>query len=129
MRTEDQIMADAADRPPFSNGTEGETWTARWCAGCVHDAAFQRDQADSGCPLLTVAILGRTPAEWFEQPFGEQGAYGANRYHCVEWRPEGEGPGGEPMPQPDPPGQGVLFGRDGLVGARMLTREPTRESV
>lgn len=82
-----------------------------------------RDGSGSGCPLVGVAILGRTPAEWLKQPQGEQGAYARNRFHCVEFRdvdsPPGEGR--EPDPVPDPPGQAVLLDRDEFSGVRMLS--------
>lgn len=56
--------AYAAARPgaPFSNGTEGEAWMDQWCNHCLHDQAPPEDSG--GCPLLLVALLGNTPAEW-----------------------------------------------------------------
>lgn len=52
------------DRPPFSNGTEGDAWTSRWCSRCVKD-----DGDTVFCELLTTALLGQTPAEWVpDQP-------------------------------------------------------------
>jgi hypothetical protein len=63
----------AADRMAFSNGTEGDAWMARWCYRCVHE---------EDCPLLLVALLGKTPASWQEQDRMSLG----NQYRCIEFR-------------------------------------------
>jgi hypothetical protein len=63
----------ALDRRPFANGHEGQSWMAAWCERCAHE---------NTCPLLTTALLGRTPAAWTEiDP-----AALAGRYHCAQWR-------------------------------------------
>ena len=66
----------AAPHAPFSNGTEGEAWMQRWCYRCVHDR-------DEDCPLLTVAMIDRTPAAW--TPTDPHGL--ADRYTCAEFTP------------------------------------------
>jgi hypothetical protein len=120
MRTDDEIMAGAQPGSPFSNGTEGYGWQSRWCGRpCAHDAAFQRDERGAtGCPLLLVALTGSTPSEWLRQPAGSP-----DRYHCIEFRAEGDGPAG-PQPIPDPPGQGALLPREPYEAVRMLTPQP-----
>jgi len=62
------------DRRPFSNGSEGETWTYNVCGGgrdglgCIHDSAYgQADEelgAEVHCPLITLSMLGVWPHEW-----------------------------------------------------------------
>ncbi|HLU99158.1 MAG TPA: hypothetical protein VKZ89_20175 [Thermobifida alba] len=125
-----EAMARSRDRTPFSNGTEGAAWMAAWCHRCVHDADA-RDMNGPGCPLVFVAIQGRTPAEWDDGPRDENGLYGlADQYQCTYFRDE-DGPDGggdpEPQPIPDPPGQEALLPRTGLEGARILTDHPTAD--
>lgn len=68
----DEEMARAALKIPFSNGFEAETWTNLWCEdGCI----FYND-----CPLITVAIMNRTPAAWILREPG-----GLNKYTCTEY--------------------------------------------
>lgn len=55
MRTESEILADARDRRPFSNHTEYEVWRVDRCDDCY---------LEPSCPLLLVALLGKTPQEW-----------------------------------------------------------------
>lgn len=86
MRTLNEVEHDAIDRMPFSNSTEGDTWMARWCDMCVHDAPARRGDYANACPLVAVALTGVTPAEWEPlEPLrlGEQ-------YRCTEYEPEGE---------------------------------------
>ena len=71
-----------------------------------------------------IAIQGRIPGEWFEQPWGADGPP-LDRYHCIEFRPPGGGGGGrEPRPRPDPPDMDALFPRPSPE-RRMLTAAPT----
>lgn len=66
-------LARARDGRAFSNGFEGESWTRVWCADC--------QIGEEHCPLIGVALLGRTPAAWEErQPMD------LNRYVCHEYR-------------------------------------------
>jgi hypothetical protein len=117
MRTDVQIMADAADGPAFSNRSEYDYWAdgGRGCYDCAND-----DQAtETWCPILSVALLGKWPAEW------------ARRVHrpdptstgfeivdeCSEFlrRPDdGDDDGPKPPPAPTPPaaqlpGQADIF--------------------
>lgn len=100
MRDLDAIMEDAREGSPFSNGTAGEMWMGDWCYRYKVDAAFQRDESPEGCPLLLVALLDKTPAEWTET--------GIQDYHCSEFDEDhgddgddGEGPPvGPTWPQP-----------------------------
>lgn len=79
----------------FSNGYEGDCWQAAWCGTCRHDSqgvVTSAGQAEVFCPLIDVALLGRTPAEWTEI---DRSAL-AGRYRCerYEARP-GERDAGE----------------------------------
>jgi hypothetical protein len=83
MRTQAEITADAADRPPFANGTEGEIWMARWCEECANDSPELVDRGE-GCPLLLIALLGKTPKEWPVNPTG--GDYTCDEFvQAPEW--------------------------------------------
>lgn len=62
---------------PFSNSTDWEIWSHNVCQGagnpdrhCVND-----DEDAGGCPLILLAMVDRTPAEWI----GPRG-----RYRCTE---------------------------------------------
>jgi hypothetical protein len=74
MRTEAEISAAATDGSPFSNGTEGYAWMDNWCGRCLNND----EETELWCPILTVALFGKTPSEWLEQPWGQ-----------VKGRPEG----------------------------------------
>lgn len=118
-------MSDLTPRdvPPFSNSDEGYGWTASWCDRCLVDAPFRNGISPTGCPLLIIALTGRTPAEWIDGPRDEHGCYSiADQYHCVNFRAPGGG--GEPRPKPTPRGQLELFGRDEHEGRRTLTPLP-----
>lgn len=82
-----------------------------WCYRCTIDGPYQRDESPEGCPLILIALTGRTPAEWTET--------GTQDYTCTEFV---EDTGGDPdthedstavprFPQPPPvmPGQLGLF--------------------
>jgi hypothetical protein len=113
------------DRPPFANGTEGEGWIESWCNRCLVDAPFRNGISPTGCPLIAVALTGRTPAEWLDGPRDEHGRYSiAHKYTCVNFRRPGGGGGREPRPKPTPRGQLELFGRDEHEQRRMLTPLP-----
>jgi len=46
--------------PAFSNSTEFEMWSARWCDRCGKD-----DGESVFCPILNVALLGDlVPEQW-----------------------------------------------------------------
>lgn len=76
MRTYEE--ADAAARPgsPFSTSTEGEMWMERNCQRCANDTPAQVDRGE-GCPLVLIALLGKTPAEWTRT--------GLSSYRCAEF--------------------------------------------
>lgn len=112
MRTFEEAYAASIEQPAFSNADEGYGWTSSWCDRCIHDRSARLDHVAPdprnngliGCPLLAVAMLGdRTPVEWIRSA-------GADRYHCVEFRDESDGPG-EPEPGPPPvvDGQADIF--------------------
>jgi hypothetical protein len=114
MRALDAIMGDAREGSPFSNSTSGEMWMGDWCYRCTVDAPFQRDESPTGCPLILVALTGKTPAEWTET--------GMQDYTCSEFV---EDTGGDPdthedstvlprWPQPAQPmpGQLDIFGQE-----------------
>lgn len=69
----DEELARATERMPFSNGFEGEAWMGAWCYRCIRY---------DDCNLITVSLLGRTPAAWTEvHPRGL-----TDRYRCSEFR-------------------------------------------
>lgn len=69
----DGEMDRAVPRPAFANGFEGESWMSLWCVDCVNDV-------DNDCPLVGVALLGRTPRAWDDASPGH-----LNRYVCNEF--------------------------------------------
>lgn len=126
--TLDKLYAEAIDEPPFSNADEGYGWAANWCDRCVHDKDQRGEEITGpGCSLLAVALMGRTPIQWLDQkrvtPDGRMyETYSRqDQYHCINFRDEDDGPGGEPQPIPDPPGQLTLLPRETYEGVRMLT--------
>lgn len=64
MKTFDEAMATAIDRRPFSNNTEWEVWSYNHCDDCFHVET---------CPLILVALHGKTPVEWPRDEDGELG--------------------------------------------------------
>lgn len=123
-------LARSRDVPAFSNGTEGETWMYNWCHRCLRDAPFRNMGKGSGCPLVLVSLMSRTPAEWLDGPRDEQGRYSmADQYHCIEFRAPGDGGGGEPRPRPDPRGMDGLFPRPERQTRMFVQPEPVRETA
>lgn len=110
MRTYQEAYDAARDEPPFCNGTEGYDWLAAWCERCFHDKGTRDGSDPVGCPLVMVALMGRTPSEWLDGPRNEHGHYRiVGKYHCVEFRDEDDpGPGYEPV-EPASPDQMELF--------------------
>ena len=104
---------------PFSNGTEGFAWVANWCDRCIHDKPAREDQYEDACGIFTLSLTGRTPSEWIEQEWGEKGPP-VDRYHCVMFRDEDDGPPPPTEPEPTPPGQGELLPMEDFVGSRMF---------
>jgi hypothetical protein len=106
--TFDEANAKAREGSPFSNGFEGEHWMANNCHRCIHDKPARDGSDPTGCPLILVAYLGKTPAEWLEKNRSSLG----DQYTCLYFRDENDGPGPhEPTPIPDPPGQLTLCPR------------------
>ena len=145
MRTEEQIRADAADRRPFSNGSEFDMWADRHCYECVND----NPDTETYCPILNVGMLGEGwPREWTRKyvKFGKRIA-GTTRVEvsettaddpdgsefvdtCTEFE-ERRDPGlGDPEPEPEPPP--VCEGQMDIIDAYLptalaeLTRAPER---
>lgn len=112
MRSYAEIMAGARDQSPFSNHTEWEIWSARWCERCANDTPEKVDRGE-GCPLILAALMRKTPAEWLDDDEH------THTYRCIEFRHQGDGPDPEPQPIPDPPGQGTLLPREPYEGPRM----------
>jgi hypothetical protein len=134
MRSYEEAMAASKDEPAFSNGTEGYAWMANWCDECVNND----EETELWCPLLTVALLQRTPVEWVEQPWGQvKGAPEGetaprlgDTYHCTEFRQRPE-PGDEDDPEPEPEPPPVCDGQLDLIDAYLETAlaELTPKSV
>ena len=122
MRTEDEILKGAVDRPAFSNGTSWEIWSYNWCCRCKNDSmGLNPDAREKFCPLITVAVCHqKTPTEWT----GDD-----QDYTCIEFDERGKRGGGghEPRPKPEPPDMSGLFERpDRRV--RML-KQPAESAV
>jgi hypothetical protein len=105
MRTDEQIMADAADERPFSNHSEYEVWadSGNGCYDCAHD----NPDAERYCPILSAALLGKWPREWTRAAHQWQVGDKSGSYEvvdeCVEFerRPDdGDGPPPEPRTGP-----------------------------
>jgi hypothetical protein len=85
MPSYDDAMDRAADRPAFSNGFEGDAWMERWCHQCRHV---------EDCPLLLVAMIGMTPAEWQELNRGDLGGqYDCTKFEGALWAGRSAGTG------------------------------------
>jgi hypothetical protein len=68
------------DRIPFSNGTEGQAWTAVWCEHCVHDHDISHDPdgPGPGCTMLVEAMVGGDDWQWPEAWTAEPPSLGFN---------------------------------------------------
>lgn len=128
MRSYDEIYEDATDEPPFSNNTSYEIWAERWCYRCKVDAAFQRDEALDGCPLLTIAVIGMTPRE-FAPAADPREACGD--YECTEFVEADEDGEGEPEPEPEPQPVSEMDGQLDILSvfADRIAEQPQREAV
>lgn len=72
MQSLDDEFDRAISKQPFANGFEGDSWTAAWCYSC---------KLESTCPLIMIAVLGRTPVQWEEVNPGGL----SDRYRCSEY--------------------------------------------
>jgi hypothetical protein len=107
MRTAEQIMADAADGPAFSNGSEYSYWanSGKGCYDCVHD----NPATETYCPILSVGLLGRWPKEWAHSAVGWTSTDGSRSGsyevvgQCTEFERRRKGGGDGPKPKPAPP--------------------------
>lgn len=122
--TYEQAWATARDKTAFSNGFEGECWMGAHCERCINDSDELVNRGE-GCPLILIALEGRTPAEWADDKPGSL----TERYRCAYFRSEDDGPDAEPKPIPDPPGQLVMAPREPFEQARMLTEFPQPAEV
>lgn len=111
MRTEEAIAASAVDERAFSNGSEYEIWAGRYCYECVHDDP----RIETFCPILSVALLGRWPAEWTRhQVKTRYGQYEAVDT-CTEFEQPRDDDGDDEPPsgpgpfEPEIPGQVDIF--------------------
>lgn len=136
MRSYAEAEAASKDEPAFSNGSEGHSWTDRWCDTCVHDRSARIDEVKPdprnngllGCALLAVAIMGRTPEEWTEQPWqqipgrpeGQTAPELGGKYVCSEYE-EDRHDEGDDDPEPDPEPPPVVEGQLDLIDAYLDT--------
>lgn len=67
----DEEYDRAHDTSAFSNSTDGHAWMGLWCEDCNHY---------EDCPLILVAMMGRTPLTWSERE-----PRSLNRYTCREF--------------------------------------------
>ncbi len=49
---------------PFSNSTEWDMWSGRWCDRCRRDAPYREGVSQEGCPLILTALSGEVPERW-----------------------------------------------------------------
>ncbi|MGW2844410.1 hypothetical protein [Streptomyces sp. NPDC001274] len=117
----DALYDEARPEPAFSNSADAEQWTEANCGTCIHDKNHRTDITAPGCPLILVALQNRRPIQWLAAEDS------TNRYTCIEYRHENDGPDPEPQPIPDPPGQLSLVPREPYEGHRMLTLLPAPE--
>lgn len=106
--TADEVFAKAAEGSPFSNGTEGYAWMENNCHRCVHDKPARNDDYENACPIILVAYVGKTSAEWLRKDGFRLG----DQYTCLYFRDENDPGPDEPTPIPDPPGQLTLCPRE-----------------
>jgi hypothetical protein len=58
----------AACHRPFSNGTEGDAWEAKWCRHCARDHNIHLDHGP-GCDLFATAFFDEGwPEGWIPEP-------------------------------------------------------------
>jgi hypothetical protein len=110
--TYDEAFEHATEQRAFSNGTEWEIWSYNNCFRCANDGMGVGED-EPNCPLICVALMDRTPAEWSQT--GDL----PGDYVCIYFRDRDDPGGREPEPVPDPPGQLELVPRGEYEGTRM----------
>lgn len=61
-------FTEACQRP-FSNGTEGDAWMAKWCRYCARDHDMHDPNPEGpGCSMVTMSMLGEWPESWIPEP-------------------------------------------------------------
>jgi hypothetical protein len=111
----DTLWEQSRDQPPFSN-SDGYAWFEANCTTCIWEKPARQGDEGNGCPLVLLALVGRTPAQWIAGNPDDI----SSKYTCIEYRHEDDGPDPEPKPIPTPPGQGELLPRQPYEGVRML---------
>lgn len=89
-------FAEACQRP-FSNGTEGDAWMAKWCTYCARDHAMHMERGDDGewhecgdpadaCRLILASMCGEWPEGWIPEP--DDGSFSLpSRLICTAFTP------------------------------------------
>lgn len=95
-------MSAMSVRRPFSNGTEGEAWQAKWCEFCAHDHGLHNGGEDQPmCGLMGNAMFadGSEPINveaWVAEP-DDGHFYLPSRMICLRFMPcHGDGCHGDP---------------------------------
>lgn len=84
-------LRDASQHVPFSNGTEGHAWMAKWCEYCVHDHGAHDQSYDPGtcCDLIGNSMVQRPfqwPEAWLPEP--DDGSFSMpSRLCCLAFKP------------------------------------------
>jgi hypothetical protein len=77
MRPFDELLSRSREGKAFSNNTDWERWSWRFCERC-------RNDVNEDCPLILISMFhDLTPAEWVED--GEH-----HNYDCTEFEPREE---------------------------------------
>jgi hypothetical protein len=77
MRSLEEILEDAPERPAFSNNTSWDIWSTDWCERCIKDT-------NQDCPLILAGFMGFTPTEWVRTRLVR------HDYECTEFQPREE---------------------------------------
>lgn len=108
----DTALGAAKDTPAFSN-SDGYAWLDHWCGDCIHDRGARDEDGDgAGCPLVLIALSGRTPNEW---TLPKDAPDWSSNYECSMYEEEPgpvaevEGAAERLVPVPVLPGQVALF--------------------
>lgn len=84
-------LHDRTRHIPFSNGTEGYSWMAKWCDLCTHDHGMHDGSgSDPKCDLIGSSMLGDDVFEWPEAwlPEPDDGSFSLpSRLVCLHFSP------------------------------------------